>query len=80
LNSLASPQTENGFTRVANEILEQVTQYKFNGTQYKLIMVVWRFTYGFSRPQHEFSNSFFAEATGANLKTIKKELGKLIDD
>lgn len=77
---MASPQTENGFTRVANEILEQVTQYKFNGTQYKLIMVVWRFTYGFSRQQHEFSNSFFAEATGANLKTIKKELGRLIEE
>lgn len=77
---MASPQTENGFTRIANEILEQIVQFKFNGTQYKLLMVVWRFTYGFNRPQHEFSNSFFAEATGANLKTIKKELGRLIED
>jgi phage replication O-like protein O len=76
---LASPQIENGFTKVANELLEQIVQFKFNGTQYKIILVIWRYTYGFNRPQHEFSNKFFAEATGANDKTVKKELTKLLE-
>jgi len=37
---LANPQRENGFTGIANEILDRVAMLKCNGTQFRIIMVV----------------------------------------
>jgi len=77
---MASPQTENGHTRIANEILEAVARCKFNGTQFRILTVVWRYTYGFQRKQHELSVNFLVDATGITKRQIQKELTNLIDE
>ncbi|MCM3739201.1 replication protein [Oceanobacillus luteolus] len=77
---MADVQKENGYTPIAHELLEEIPKYKFNGTQFKIIMVVWRYTYGFHRKSHDFSLSFLTDATGADKSTIKKQLTNLIDD
>lgn len=74
-----SVQLEDGFTQIANELLENLPKYKFNGTQLRIIMVVWRFTYGFKRKDHEMSLSFFTKATGLGKTQIDRELTNLID-
>lgn len=76
---MASPQKENGYTAIANEILEQVSKFHLNGTQYSIILTVWRFTYGFQRKEHDMSIAFIANATGITSRAIKKELKILID-
>ncbi len=76
---MANPQLEDGYTRIANEILEAVAKAKFNGTQYKILLAVWRYTYGFNRKEYEFSLSFLSEVTGCNKHQIKRELKRLID-
>ncbi len=76
---MVSPQTENGYTRIANEILDQLFKVKLNGTQFRIILVVWRYTYGFSRKQHELSEGFIAKAACINRKQISRELKELID-
>lgn len=76
---MASPQLENGYTRVANEILEAVAKLPINGTQFRILMAIWRYTYGFNRKEHELSQGFLAEATGLNERQIRRELKKLID-
>jgi phage replication O-like protein O len=76
---LASPQKENGFTPIANEILEACMGAKFNGTQFKIIIALWRYTYGFKRKEHDFSLTYLAKATGIHKQTIKRELDKLIE-
>ncbi|WP_078434252.1 replication protein [Metabacillus halosaccharovorans] len=77
---MASPQTENGYTRIANEILEQIVKTNLNGTQLKIIMVIWRYTYGFKRKQHELSSSFISESLGGkDRKNVGKELKNLIE-
>ncbi len=76
---MASPQVENGFTRVSNELLEKVCQLKINATQFKIILIVWRYTYGFSRKQHALSVSFIAQAIQSDVRTVKRELNRLID-
>lgn len=73
-------QTEHGFTRVANELLEVVMVQKFNGTQFKIIMAIWRYTYGFSRKSHEFSLTFLSNATGVHKQRVKSDLDKLIEN
>ncbi|GAK01484.1 replication protein [Geomicrobium sp. JCM 19055] len=55
----ANPQAENGYTRVANEIMEVVQEYKFSANELKIILCIWRYTYGFQRKEHSISLSFF---------------------
>lgn len=76
---MASPQKENGYTPIANEILDKIVTLKLNGTQYKIIILLWRYTYGFSRKQHELSETFVAKATWVHKTQIHKELNRLIE-
>ncbi|WP_148933713.1 replication protein [Paenibacillus methanolicus] len=76
---MAGPQLEAGFTRIANELLEAAYRFKFSASQLSIILMIWRFTYGFSRKEHEMSVSFIAQHTGLHTSQIKKELSFLID-
>ncbi|TKH43433.1 hypothetical protein C1I60_14145 [Paenibacillus terrae] len=76
---MAGPQLEDGYTRVANEILEQVAMRKFNGIQLRMLLIVWRYTYGFNRKSAELSATFLATALRSDLSGTKKELKKLLD-
>lgn len=73
------PQLEDGFTRIANELMENVPKFKLNGTQLRIILIIWRYTYGFKRKQHEFSISFLAEALETSKSHVDKELKSLIE-
>lgn len=75
--ALDSPQLENGYTAIAHEILEQMAKIKLSPTQYRLIFVIWRYTYGFRRKEHELSLSFLSKATGCDKRQIQRELSKL---
>lgn len=75
---MASPQLEDGYTRIANGILEQVARHKFNGTQLRILLVIWRYTYGYKRKEAEFSLSFLAQAIGAARSQVDRELSALI--
>jgi phage replication O-like protein O len=73
-------QLENGYTAIAHEILEKMAQVKLSPTQYRIIFVVWRFTYGFRRKEHSLSLSFIAKATGCDKRQVQREISKLIKD
>lgn len=77
---VADVQVENGFTRIANQILEEIAQRKFNGTEFRIIMILWRYTYGFNRKQHSLSTGFIAEAIGMDNSRVRKVLKDLIDN
>ncbi|MDD4773356.1 MAG: replication protein [Eubacteriales bacterium] len=75
---MASPQLENGFARVANEILEATAAAKLNGTQYAIIICVWRQTYGYQRKAHNLSESFISKATGMSRRSVQVAINDLI--
>jgi|GEM_PF-3363812 len=77
---MAKPQKENGYTPVANEILDEICRYGFNGSQLRIIIKVWRLTYGYNRKDHEFSKSFLQEVTGLSESAVKKEVAALLRD
>ena len=77
---MADVQTENGYTRIANELLEAITRYKFNGTQLKIVMAVIRYTYGFSRKDAELSLVYLSNATGVDKRNLRREINILISD
>lgn len=74
---MANVQLENGYTKIANEILEEMAKIKLSPTQYRLLFVIWRFTFGFNRKVHKMSLSFFSKATGCNSRQIQRELKNL---
>ena len=75
---MASPQKENGYTPIANEILEAVMRQRLGGTQLRLVLAVWRYTYGFGRRQHRLSEGFLARAVDAHPKQVSRELRALV--
>jgi phage replication O-like protein O len=71
---MADVQCENGYTMVANELFEQMARVKLSPTQYRILFVVWRYTYGFKRKEHDLSLSFLSSATGCDKRQIQREL------
>lgn len=43
---MASPQIENGYTTIANEILDHLYKQPLNGTELKVVMCILRYTFG----------------------------------
>jgi phage replication O-like protein O len=76
---MASPQKENGYTAIANEILEIILETQFNATQLKIILMCWRYTYGFQRKEAEMSETFIANKTRISKRYISSALKELIE-
>lgn len=75
---MAEPQIENGYTKIANEILEVLAKQPLNGTQRRILDVVFRYTYGFNRKEHELSLSYISKASNMHKQQVKRELDDLI--
>jgi phage replication O-like protein O len=74
-----TPQLENGFTRIADAVLENIAKAKLNGTQFRILMIVWRSTYGWNKKSYALSESYLAEATGIHKQQIKRELKSMLE-
>jgi phage replication O-like protein O len=63
---MANPQTENGFTKVANEILEALIRTSLSSQELKITLLVIRKTYGFSKKVDFISLTQMAKALGCS--------------
>lgn len=59
---MANPQTENGFTKIANEILEALIRTSLSGQELKIALLVIRKTYGFNKKVDFISLTQMAKA------------------
>lgn len=76
---MANPQLNNGHTRIANEILNEIMKVNLNGTQFRLVLAIWRYTYGFQRKTNEMSINFLADLIKASRSQVNRELAFLIE-
>ena len=74
---MADVQPEYGYTKIADEILEQMARIKLSPTQYRILFVIWRYTYGFNRKEHNLTLGFISKATGCEKRQIQRELKDL---
>ncbi len=74
---MANPQAENGYTRIAHEVLEALMQAKLTGTQWDLVMAVIRMVWGWGKKQDHISLRQFQEVTGRHRNLIARELTAL---
>jgi len=75
---MASPQKENGYTPIANEILDALSRTKLTGQEFRVLMHIFRKTYGYSRKEYTASLSEIGQAIGMNRIVVKKMVDKLL--
>ncbi len=76
---MASPQIENGYTRIANELLEALAKFRINGEAQQILYVIFRKTYGFSKKEDAISLSQFCDATKLERAHVCRAITKLTD-
>lgn len=69
---------EDGFTKVANLLLEALALVKLNGVQKGICMFLFRRTYGWNRSEDAITLGEFAEACGSSRAYISRQLSELI--
>lgn len=75
---MASPQKENGYVAIANEIAEALMRSGLNGTEWEIIMAVLRKTYGFNKKEDWISYTQFEKLTGKTRKTVWRSIESLV--
>jgi len=61
---MASPQLENGFTQVSNELLEALSMMQMSGSEWQYVMCLLRQTYGFHKKEAWVNNNLIGLLTG----------------
>jgi len=75
---MANPQKENGYTAIANEIMEALMKYRIPGEKMQVLLCVIRMTYGFvGRRDVELSNNKIAQLTGLKRQNVIRSLSWL---
>jgi len=77
---LASPQKENGYTAIANKIMEELAIMRIPGEARQVLDVILRKTYGWNKKEDEISLSQFRKTTrllSPNIIRARKKLLKM---
>jgi len=76
---MASPQKEDGYTQIPNELLEQLAKIKLNSCEGRTIFALIRKTYGWHKETDRISISQFEKLTGLNRSSQCRALKSLVD-
>jgi len=76
---MASPQLENGYTRIANELLEALIRFPFSQRQLRLIFALVRATYGWQSKGARLPKLRLAKLTGIKPNHLYRGLRELRD-
>lgn len=74
---MAKPQLENGYTMLANEIIDAFTRLHLSGNEWRVLWVIIRKTYGFHKKVDKIANSQIIEATGLHKGVVSRSIKKL---
>ncbi|MBI5447822.1 MAG: replication protein [Gammaproteobacteria bacterium] len=61
---MVTPQCEDGYTKIANELLEALARIRIPGETHQVLDTVLRKTYGYGKKEDAISLSQFVLATG----------------
>jgi len=76
---MANPQKENGYTGIANEIWDALWLAGLNGTEWEVITIVIRKTYGFRKKEDWISYTQFEKMTGKSRPAVWKAITSLVN-
>lgn len=75
---MASPQLENGYTQIANEILERLSLPGISGSEFRLVLIVIRKTYGYQKKKDRISLTQFEKFSGMKRSHVVRTLKELV--
>ncbi len=75
---MASPQVENGYTKIANELLEAQARIRIPGEARQVLDVILRKTYGYGKKEDAISLSQFSLATGLKKPNCVRAVNKAL--
>ncbi|MFM0044086.1 replication protein [Paraburkholderia sediminicola] len=73
----ASPQLENGYTRLANELLDALISAGLTARQWAVVMAIIRKTYGFNKTSDEIGLSQLSAMTGLDKSNLSRTVREL---
>lgn len=76
---MTTPQIENGFTRIANELLEALARTRIPGEAIQVLWAVLRQTYGFRRKVAPVSLGQLSKFTGLSRSNCQRAVQRLVD-
>jgi phage replication O-like protein O len=74
---MSDPQLENGYTKIANEIIDQFCKYRLSGEEWMVLWAIIRKTYGFNKKMDKISFSQLSNMTNLKRQTVNRALKKL---
>ena len=77
--SIVNPQLENGYTPIANEIMEKLARLSLSSNQWQGLLVIIRKTYGFHKKVDYIANFQIGLATGLGKTVVSRILRNLND-
>lgn len=72
------PELNDGYLKIANELLQAFIDYDLTAAQMKLVAVIIRETYGYNRKAKALSVSYLAKAAHLTKRGTQKALSQLI--
>ena len=75
---MSNPQIEDGYTRIANELLDAIVAYSFTKRQYKLVFHIIRKTYGFGKKVDDMTVTQVSNHIGLDRSAASKALDELV--
>lgn len=75
---MSSPQKENGYTPIANEILEALARVKMSGTEWQYLICLFRKTYGYQKKEDWITNSQIVQLSGLKKERVSEAKRRLI--
>lgn len=77
---MASPQLENGYIRIANEITTNLVRFDLLGSELRILIFIMQKTYGFNKKEDYIALSIFEKYTGISRPTVVKAIKNLSDN
>lgn len=75
---MASPQTENGYTKIANELFDALCKIRISGEARQVFDLITRKTYGYGKKEDAIALSQICEGTGLKKPTVCRAIKSLV--
>jgi phage replication O-like protein O len=77
--SVASPQLEDGYTKIANEILENLARLHMRPNQWRILICIFRKVYGYNKKEDYITNSQIVLDTGLKKEVVSRAITDMVE-
>lgn len=76
----ASPQVEDGYIQIANELMDAILSYPFKNSELKIVLTIIRKTYGWKKKKEQLSFSQISGLSKISIRHSQRVIKRLVDD